>query len=113
MYLTIGETKLRVGQYGEGLQSKLELSFEYAFASHKSYRRFAQVLAEGNGIKIKLKSEFTQTRDCLKLSRLVTGVAKLSTPENFALLREILNADSTTDPEEFIARQLNLIEYFT
>lgn len=112
MYLTIGETKLRVGQYGEGVETKLELSFEYAFASHNTYRRFAQVIADQDRVKIKLKSEFTLTQDCLKLSQLILGVEKLCTPDNLALLREILQANSSVEPEEFITRQQALIDFF-
>ena len=55
MYLTIGETKLLIGQYGEGEATKLELNFEYLFDSYSSYRRFAQVLANTNTKTVKIK----------------------------------------------------------
>ena len=88
MYLTIGETKLLVGQYGDKSVEKLELNFEYLFESYSSYRRFAQVIADvqSSAIKIKIKSEFKTVTDCSKLSKLLIGVQNLVTQENLNLL---------------------------
>lgn len=114
MYLTIGETKLLVGQYGEGDKTKLELNFEYAFDTHGSYRRFAKVIFEPNQqqIVIKLKSDFKLTKDCLKLSRLLIGLEKLLTIENLSLLLEILEPNSKIDPKTFVERQKGISGYF-
>ena len=114
MYLTIGETKLLVGQYGKGNQEKLELTFEYAFSSHNSYRRFAQVIysCHDNQIRIKLKSDFKHPQDCIKLSQLILGVEKLITEQNLELLREILKPKSSIQPDEFVTKQKRILKYF-
>jgi hypothetical protein len=114
MYLTIGATKLLVGQFGEQKAEKLELNFEYLFESNNSYRRFAQVIAdsEAQTLKIKIKSEFKKPSDCVKLSRLLLGVQKLVTEDNLNLLNSILELNSGVTPQDFIRQQQDLIEYF-
>lgn len=113
MYLTIGETKLLIGQYGEGAATKLELNFEYLFDSYSSYRRFAQVIADSNAktVKIKIKSEFKKPSDCAKLSHLLIGVQKLITPKNLRLISKILGSGDMT-PQVFVQEQEELIRYF-
>jgi hypothetical protein len=113
MYLVIGETKLLIGQYGEGEATKLELNFEYLFDSYSSYRRFAQVIADTNAktVKIKIKSEFTKPSDCTKLSQLLIGVQKLITQKNLRLIGKILETGDVT-PQDFVQQQKELIEYF-
>ncbi|VEP13155.1 conserved hypothetical protein [Hyella patelloides LEGE 07179] len=114
MYLTIGETKLLVGQFGEQKTEKLELNFEYLFDSYGRYRRFAQVIAdtEGKTLKIKIKSEFKNPSDCAKLSRLLIGVQKLITQDNLNLLSSILELKSGITPQDFIKQQADLIKHF-
>ena len=114
MYLTIGETKLLVGQYGDGKTEKLELNFEYLFESQNSYRRFAQIIADvdSKALKVKVKSEFKTTSDCVKLSRLLVGVQKLITQDNLNFLRNILESSSELSPQEFLQQQADLVEYF-
>jgi hypothetical protein len=114
MYLTIGETKLLVGQFGAQKADKLELNFEYLFESNHSYRRFAQIIVdlEGKILKIKIKSDFKELSDCLKLSRLLLGVQKLVTQDNLNLLNSILEQNSGVTPQDFIQQQRHLIEYF-
>lgn len=114
MYLQIGETKLLIGEYQAENTSRLELNFEYLFASHKSYRRFAQVIFDlkSKAIKIKVKSEFKNPDDCLKLSQLLIGVQKIVTEENFSLLGQILDNSSSIQPQLFLERQAKLVKYF-
>lgn len=114
MYLTIGETKLLIGQYGEGKSKKLEINFDYLFSSHSSYRRFAQIIAnnEAFSLKIKIKTEFTNVSDCAKLAQLLMGVKKLATPKNFQILNSILESNSAITPQNFIQQQEDLIKYF-
>ena len=113
MYLTIGETKLLIGQYGSGEATKLELNFEYLFDSYSSYRRFAQVIADTDAktVKIKIKSEFKNPSDCAKLSRLLIGVQKLITQNNLRFLSKILESGTVT-PQDFVQQQEELIKYF-
>lgn len=113
MYVTIGATKLLVGQYGEQTKAKLELNFEYLFDSYSSYRRFAQVIAdvEGKSLKIKFKSEFKNPSDCAKLSRLSIGVQKLITQKNLKSIDKILESGEMT-PQDFVEQQEDLIQYF-
>ena len=113
MYLTIGATKLLVGQYREQTKAKLELNFEYLFDSYSSYRRFAQVIAdvEGKNLKIKFKSEFKHSSDCAKLSRLSIGVQKLVTQKNLKFINKILESKDMTS-HDFIKQQQDLIKYF-
>jgi hypothetical protein len=114
MYLTIGETKLLVGQFGAQEADKLELNFEYLFESNSSYRRFAQIIVdlEGKILKIKIKSDFKELSDCIKLSRLLLGVQKLVTQDNLNLLNSILEPNSGVTPQDFIQKQRHLIDYF-
>jgi hypothetical protein len=116
MYLTIGATKLLVGQFGEEERKNvaLELTFEYLFESYNSYRRFAQVVADtkGNTLKIKIKSEFKHPSDCAKLSKLLIGVQQIVNSQNLHLLNRILETNSGVTPQEFIQQQQSLIEYF-
>ena len=113
MYFTIGETKLLIGQYGEGKNKKLEINFDYLFSSHSNYRRFAQVIADSDfEIKIKIKTEFTEISDCGKLARLLIGVQKLATFQNINLLNSILESNSQITPQKFLQQQEDLIQYF-
>lgn len=114
MYLTIGKTKLLIGQYGEGKSKKLEINFDYLFSSHSSYRRFAQIIANNETftLKIKIKTEFTNVSDCSKLAQLLVGVKKLATPENLNLLNNILESSSSITPQNFIQQQEDLTKYF-
>jgi len=114
MYLQIGETKLIIGKFQAQNTWKLELNFEYLFASHNNYRRFAQVVfdPESKVLKIKVKSEFKNIEDCLKLSQLMIGVNKLITEENFGLLAQILETSSQIQPQSFLQKQVKLVKYF-
>ena len=114
MYLQIGETKLLVGKFQAQNTWKLELNFEYLFASSNSYRRFAQVIfdPESKALKIKIKSEFKNIDDCLKLSQLMVGVHKLVTEENFHLLAQILETSSQIQPQSFLKKQKKLVDHF-
>ena len=114
MYLQIGETRLIIGKYQAENTWKLELNFEYLFTSNKSYRRFAQVIFDPKSkeLKIKIKSEFKNTEDCLTLSRLLVGVQKLITEKNFKLLAEILENSSQIQPQSFVKKQIKLVDYF-
>ena len=114
MYLTIGATKLLVGQYQDRKVKKLEVNFDYLFSSYSSYRRFAQVIAdvESNTLKIRLKSDFKNTSDCIKLAQLLIGLEKLVTLQNMALLSDILEANSQATPQDFVDKQADLLEYF-
>lgn len=114
MYLQIGGTRLLVGEYQAANTWKLELNFEYLFASNKSYRRFAQVVfdPQSKDLKIKVKSEFNNADDCRKLSQLMIGVHSLITQENFSLLAQILEDSSQIQPQSFVQKQENLVEHF-
>ena len=114
MYLTIGATKLLIGQYKDHKGTKLEVNFDYLFSSYSNYRRFAQVIAdlERETLKIKLKSDFKNPSDCVKLAQLLIGLEKLITSENLILLSNIVATNSQISPQDFIEQQAQIVEYF-
>ena len=102
------------GKYwGKGI-AKIEINFEYLFLSHKSDRRFANIVADvlGQELKIKIKSEFTNSLDCKTLSRLLIGIEKIITPENIIIIDEIIEGKSTITPQNFLRSYEELNDYF-
>ena len=114
MYLKIGNTKLLAGKYWVKGLAKIEINFEYLFSSYKSSRRFANVVADlqNQELKIKIKSEFSNTWDCEKLSRLLIGIEKITTKENISMIDQIIEGKSTINPQFFLKSQEELLKYF-
>ena len=114
MYLKIGNTKLLAGKYSVKGLAKIEINFEYLFSSHKSDRRFANVLVdlESQELKIKIKSEFSNSSDCEKLSRLLIGIDKIITSENVAMIDKIIDGKSDIKPQYFLETQEEIVKYF-
>ncbi len=114
MYLKIGNTKLFASKYSIKGLTKIEINFEYLFSSHKSDRRFANIVADfpSQEFKIKIKSEFTNSLDCKILSRLLIGIEKIITPENIIIIEEIIEGKSTMTPQDFLKCHEELINYF-
>ena len=123
MYLKIGNTKLLAGKYWVKGLAKIEINFEYLFSSYKTGlaegealrgRRFANVVADlqSQELKIKIKSEFRNTLDCEKLSRLLIGIGKITTKENLFMIDQIIEGKSTLNPQDFLKAQEKLLKYF-
>ncbi|ELS03494.1 hypothetical protein Xen7305DRAFT_00032180 [Xenococcus sp. PCC 7305] len=123
MYLKIGNTKLFAGKYQSKELAKIEINFEYIFSGGKSNlpegeamrsRRFANVLVdlESKKLKIKIKSEFSNTADCGTLSRLLIGIEKIITPENIEIIDQIIDGKSAITTQDFLKSQEQLLEYF-
>ncbi|MDJ0900043.1 MAG: hypothetical protein QNJ55_14665 [Xenococcus sp. MO_188.B8] len=123
MYLKIGNTKLLAGKFWEQGLAKIELNFEYLFSSHKSGlaegetlrgRRFANIVVNlhTQELKIKIKSEFSNSLDCEKLSRLLIGIEKITTKENIAMIDQIIEGQSPLNPQNFLQAQAELLKYF-
>lgn len=114
MHLKIGNTKLLTCKYSVKGLAKLEINFKYLFLSHKGDRRFANVLVdlESQELKIKVKSEFSNSSDCEKLSRLLIGIDKIITSENIAMIDKIIDGKSDVKPQDFLKAQEEIIKYF-
>ena len=114
MYFKIGNTKILAGKCWVKELAKIEINFEYFFASYKSERRFANVVADlqSQDLKIKIKSEFSNILDCEKLSRLLIGIEKIITQENISIIDQIIEGKSTINPQEFFKDQEELLQYF-
>jgi len=114
MQLKIGNTKLLAGKYWVQEFAKIEVNFEYLFATYKSYRRFANVVVdlETQELKIKVKSEFNDCSDCEKLSRLLIGIEKIITSKNIEMIDNIIDGKSPINPNDFLKYQKKIIEYF-
>ena len=114
MYLKVGNTKILASKFSvQGLEL-LEINFEYVFSSYDNYRRFVNVVADTQHqeITIKIKSKFSNTLDCEKLSQLLIGVSKIITQDNIALINQILEGKSSINLDEFLTLQQELIKYF-
>ncbi len=114
MYLKIGNTKLLAGKYGKQGFAKIEINFEYLFSSYKNERRFANIVVDlqTQELKIKIKSEFSDSGDCEQLSRLLIGIEKITTPENIAMIDQIIEGTSSINPQDFLQAQTELLKYF-
>ena len=114
MYLKIGNTKLLAGKYWVKGLAKIEINFEYLFSSHKSGRRFANIVADlqSQELKIKIKSEFSNTWDCEKLSRLLIGIEKITTTDNLSMIDQIIEGKSTINSQDFLKAQEELLNFF-
>ena len=114
MYFKIGNTKILAGKYWVKEFAKIEINFEYFFASYKSERRFANVVADlqSQDLKIKIKSEFSNILDCEKLSKLLIGIEKIVTQENILVIDQIIEGTSTINLQEFIEEQEDFVQYF-
>ena len=123
MHLKIGNTKLLAGKYSVKGLAKIEINFEYLFSSHHNSssqgaeirgRRFANIVVDlqNQDLKIKIKSEFRNTIDCATLSRLLIGIAKITTQENIFIIDQIIEGKSTVNSQDFLTSQAELVQYF-
>ena len=114
MYLKIGNTKILAGKFSIQDVEKIEINFEYIFASHDNYRRFANVVTDSQyqDITIKVKSKFHNASDCDKLSQLLIGVSKIITQDNIFIIDQILEEKCNINFDEFVTSQKELTKYF-
>ena len=114
MYFKIGNTKIIAGKFSLQDIDKIEINFEYIFASNNNYRRFVNVVSDsqGNNITINIKLKSRDTSDCNKLSQLLLGVDKIITQNNIFLIDQILEEKSKVNLDEFVALQQGLTKYF-
>ena len=114
MYFKIGNTKIIAGKFSLQDIDKIEINFEYIFASNNNYRRFVNVVSDsqGNNITINIKLKSRDTSDCNKLSQLLLGVDKIITQNNIFLIDQILEEKSKVNLDEFVASQQGLTKYF-
>ncbi len=114
MYFKIGNTKIIAGKFSLQDIDKIEINFEYIFASNNNYRRFVNVVSDsqGNNITINIKLKSRDTSDCNKLSQLLLGVDKIITQNNIFLIDQILEEKSKVNLDEFVESQQGLTKYF-
>ncbi len=114
MYFKIGNTKIIAGKFFLQDVEKIEINFEYLFATNNNYRRFANVVSDSQhyNMTLNIKSKFTRVSDCDKLAQLLTGVSKLITQDNILIIDQIIEGKSYINLDEFVASQQGLVKYF-
>ena len=114
MYFKIGNTKIIAGKFSLQGVDKIEINFEYIFASNNNYRRFVNVVSnsQGNNITINIKLKSKNASDCNKLSQLLVGVDKIISQNNIVLIDKILEEKSKMSLDEFIESQQELNQHF-